>query len=1080
MKNMKFIKKALSLFIAVTIAVSLPCQTKYVSAHSENTIADSGERTAKFDDDWMFQLEPAGNVFATDYDDSKWRNLTLPHDWSIEQKFDSKISTGVGALKGGTGWYRKHFILPDSYSGKRISIDFDGVYQDSYIYVNGELVGNYPNGYVPFSFDITDYVVCDGITENIIAVRVTNVTNENNEGYTSRWYSGSGIYRDVYLTVTDDVHVQKYGTVITTPDLEEEYSTGKVTVNVKTTVDNEGITDANVSVRNTIMNYKGESEFVGASPVESGIGTITNKSSMEVEQQIIATNPKLWSTEAPTLYRMKTEVFMNGQIVDSYETRFGFKWCYFDSNKGFSLNGRSMKLQGVCLHHDQGSLGSVGYTAAFRRQLTIMKNMGVNAVRTSHNTASPEFMRLCDEMGIMVFEESFDSWWDGKNNSDYGKQFFMNECTYPGVEPGTTWAKYDLQSIVKKDINCPSIIMWSIGNECAETTQTKAIEYVKEVVNWVKEIDETHYVTMGENKYKVSWSTPSIMKQVDDSLDLVGLNYGEMYYDSLHEEKPDWKIFGSETTSTVSSRGYYASPWISGNHAVDNVDGNYAQDAVAGRQLSCYDNRTARFGRNVTEALIFDRDREFIGGQFVWTGFDYIGEPTPLDGTAKSSYFGIVDTAGFAKDRYYLYQSQWTSLEDNPMVHIMPHWNWENDSMRNKVTYPEKSTLDNLDPKEVVNYSDDAVGKIPMRIYSNAPTVELFVDGVSQGKKSFAQKVTDYGRHYQQQSEDSDRLYLEWPLTWNYYPGTTIEAIAYDGNGNIVAKDEVVTADSPARLKTTADRAEIVSDGLDLSYITVDVCDENGNFAPNASNEITFDIEGNGEIVGVDNGDPTSRENYKDTNGIWKRSAFSGKALVIVRSTDDAGSFTLTASSNGLESSSVTVETDEEKQYIEQPEPTPTASPAEQDPDKQVTVSAPIPTSSAAVAIAQSITGNTVSKAATVKKFTKNNVKYSVLSTKKKTVQITGITKKGLKKVKIPARISNSGVKYKVVKIAAGAFKNCRKLTKVILGKNIKTLSYKSLKGINRKAVIHLPACRASLYKKLLKKHVNVVLEKEK
>lgn len=1045
----------------------------------------SGEKTTSFNDGWSFCLEPSGNPEDISYDDSEWTAVTLPHDWSIYRDFESSIGTGVGALRGGNGWYRKSFVLPQNLSGKRINIDFDGVYQDSYIYVNGQLVGNYPNGYVPFRFDVTDYVTCDGKTENVIAVSVTNVTDDKKSGYTSRWYSGSGIYRDVYMTVTEPLHVEQYGVVVTTPDLEYEYPSGKVTVDISTNVVNETADAAQISVRNTVMNYYGVQAYSGAESVISNVQSVEAGGVLSVSQQMTVNNPELWSVDNPKLYKMKTEVLYDGRVIDTYETRFGFKYFNFDSNTGFSLNGEWMKIQGVCLHHDQGALGAEGNEAAFCRQIKIMKEMGVNAIRTSHNGASPKFIKLCDEMGVMVFEESFDTWWKGKNDYDYGKQFFMQECTYPGVEEGTTWGKYDLQQIIKKDRNSPCIIMWSIGNECNETTESEAISYVSEIMGWVKEVDTVHPASMGENKYKLDWSNPAIMKQVNDELDLVGLNYGEAYYDSLHAEKPDWKIFGSETTSTVSSRGYYASPWISGDHAVDNVDGNLAHDAVSGRQLSEYDNRTARFGRNVTEALIFDRDRQFIAGQFVWTGFDYIGEPTPFYGTAKSSYFGIVDTCGFAKDRYYLYQSQWTDVKENPMVHIMPHWNWENDAMRKKVTYPEKSALDYLDDKEKVDYSDDSIGKIPVRIYSNAPCVELFVDGVSQGRKEFAQKVTDYGKKYQQQSEDSDRLYLEWALPWEYRVGTEITAVAYDESGSEIARDKVVTAGEPAGLSASADRNTITSDGVDLSYITVDVTDEDGNFMPTASNKIEFSISGDGEIVGVDNGDPTSRERYKDKNGEWSRSAFNGKALVIVRSTKKSGNFTVTASSENLGVCSVTVNTVPKTENLSED--------GNSGEDKDTNVNVPGATGGSQTG--SSYTDKEIKLSESVKTFKKGAFKYEITSADKKTVSTVSFTGKKSRKAVIPAAVKYKGVSYKVTSIGKKTFSGGKKLKSVTIGKNvveikksafyncrnIKTIDIKSAKlkkaakkafvktGIN-KVKVTAPKKKLAGYIKMLKK----------
>lgn len=926
---------------AAMILTSVP-QTWVVSAAAKDGFARSeaksaavldgeeGERTRLFNDSWLFQLEPEGDPQESDYDDSQWRSLTLPHDWSIEQDFDlgsgdDHTGGGQGRLPGGKGWYRKYFTLPRSYDGKRVNIDFDGVYLDSYIYVNGKLVGNYPEGYVPFSFDITDYVVCDGVTENVIAVSVNNPTTKADGGPTSRWYSGSGIYRDVHLTVTEPVHVKQYGTVIRMPDIKTEYDTetkkGKVSLEVNTTVENEGSKKEEVSVRSTILNYEDDTVFEGAEAAVTAPKTAEAGEKVKFQQEMVSVDPKLWSVEEPNLYKLRTEILVGDQVVDTYEERFGFSWSEFDADEGFLLNGEWMKLQGVCLHHDQGSLGSVANPTAMARQVRIMKEMGVNAIRTAHNAASPEFIRICDEMGMLVNEESFDGW--SKDSS------FAKACTHPDAEnyveeEQITWGEFDIQQIVKKDRNHPSIILWSIGNEVYDSRNQYGYTAGTKLIRAVKHVDQDHPVTTGENKYKLEWDNQTAidwMTKVSDELDVVGLNYAEYHTPILHEMHPEWKIYGSEQSSAVKSRGYYSGPWLSGRHLIDNVDSLMPTDAQT-QQLSSYDNRSVRWGRTATDAIIFDRDNKYNAVFFVWTGFDYIGEPTPFGGSSKSSYFGIVDTCGFPKDEFYLYQSQWTSVEENPMVHIMPHWNWEDDTLRKKVTYPAKSELEGIEEGYLIDYAKEDEGKIPLRIYSNAPAVELFVLGPtdsldqldaskSLGKKEFTQKVTSYGKPYQQQSETSDRLYLEWALSWEEYHdvGTTIVAVAYNEDGDEIARDMVVTADEASKLEVSAESQAIKADGSDLCYITVDITDENGNFAPNAMNEIFFNITGDGKIVGVDNGDAASYERYKDYNGVWKRKAFNGKALVIVQSTEEAGSFTLTATSAGLKSDSVTVYT---------------------------------------------------------------------------------------------------------------------------------------------------------------------------
>ena len=861
----------------------------------EQAQEETQERSVLFNEGWRFKVWPnAGankktysendaNVASKDYDDSSWRKLDLPHDWSIEEDFTSEISVEQGALPTGIGWYRKSTVLPASDEGKRINLDFGGVFANCTIYVNGSKVGDYYYGYNAFSFDITDYVVCDGQTENVIAVKV----NSPKKG--SRWYTGSGIYRNVYLTVTDATHVSHYGTAVYTPDLEKEYASGKVTTKIQTSVENEGTQETKIQVRNTLLNYETGTEFSGALPVTSEEITLAAGEKKEITQDMQTVDPKLWSVDDPNLYTMRTEIISNGKVIDSYDTRFGYKWCTFDGNEGFSLNGEWMKLQGVCMHHDQGSLGSAAYEAAIYRQMKTMKEMGANAIRVTHNPADEALIRACDELGLMVVEEGFDGWWSAKDSSGYASKF-RSVCTHPDAEDGITWGAYDFRQMILKDRNSPSIIMWSVGNEVYESGDT-AVEWLRQAAQEIapKADPAGHLVTMGDNQFKriTSFNAEGSRAKMSDQVDVVGLNYSEEQYDKFHSNwKPDWILYGSETASATSSRGWYSNP-----------DKTTGAATIKEYNLSSYDNCSVSWGRTATNSLIPDRDRKYIAGQFVWTGFDYIGEPSPFGSKGgsstsgpKSSFFGIVDTAGFAKDSYYLYQSQWTDVETNPMVHILPHWNWEDASLRELVT---------------VN------GKIPVRVYSNAASVELFVDGKSQGKKAFTKKTTDYGLEYQQQSETSDRLYLEWPLTWNYKVGTTIEAVAYDENGKEIARDQVTTAGDAAELQAEADRSVISADGKDLSYITVDVADKDGNFVPTADNEIYFNISGDGEIVGVDNGDAASWERYKDYDGVWKRKAYSGKALVIVKSTKENGSFTLTASSSGLAQDSVTVYTTE-------------------------------------------------------------------------------------------------------------------------------------------------------------------------
>lgn len=859
------------------------------------------DRMINFDKGWKFCLADASpsqvgeipGAERKDYDDSGWRSLDLPHDWSIEFDFNiqnSVVGSEAGYLDGGTGYYRKTFTLPEALDGKRISVRFGGVYMNSTVWVNGRQVGSYPNGYMPFTYDITDYVTVDGTTENVIAVKAVN------RQPSSRWYSGSGIYRSVNLMVTDPIHVTEYGTFVTTPNIETEYPTGAVTVNAKTEVENETEAAANITVRSTVLNYEDDTQVT--EPQTTDAATVVQPgASAVIEQNIPVQNPTLWSTDNARLYRLRTEILSDGQIVDTYETRFGFRWFKFDANKGFFLNGEWMKLHGVCMHHDQGALGAVANYRAIERQMEIMQEMGVNAIRVTHNPAADELLQICDEKGLLVIEEAFDTWYGGKKTYDYSDYFNVSSESHPDGAAGVTWAEFDLKEMVRRARNNPSVIAWSVGNEISEASggSAQAVQTVQNLVRWSKEIDPTRPVTMGMDAFRFSADGSGAHESVAQHLDLVGFNYAEANYDATHSRHPEWLLYGSETSSATKSRGIYAHPDSEGVSDSGAHTDNYQQ--------SSYDNDRVSWGATATTAWIWDRDREYIPGQFVWTGFDYIGEPTPWHNTGgaghdlspKSSFFGIVDTAGFPKDDYYLYQSVWIPLNEdgsNAMVHVLPHWNWEDEALREDVTGTD--------------------GKIPVRVYSNAPVIELFVDGVSQGEKAFAQKTTNYGLAYQQESETSTKLYQEWRLDYEYEPGTVIEAVAKDAQGNEIARDKVVTAGEAAQISLTADRTVIEADGYDLSYITVDIQDEDGNFMPTADDEVRFSISGNGVIVGVDNGDPTSHERYKaQSDGTWKRKAFNGKALVIVKSTEESGSFELTASGSGLKKDTVKVFTND-------------------------------------------------------------------------------------------------------------------------------------------------------------------------
>ncbi|OUP49878.1 Ig-like domain-containing protein [Lachnoclostridium sp. An181] len=835
--------------LGVTLLAPMGVSPRVLAKESlETSLVTGNEREMNFNKDWKFYLETEESIDASgkEYDDSTWRDVDLPHDYSIEQNFDPKSPAGAngGYLNGGVGWYRKHFVLPKEMEGKRISISFGGVYMDSTTYVNGKMVGNYPYGYSPFAYDITDSVTADGVTENVISVKV------NHQQPSSRWYSGSGIYRNVELVVTDNVHVERYGTYITTPNLEEEYKNGQAKVHIETKVKNETTDAADVEVRTTLYDEDGN-VFEEANTTHEQ--TIASSKTETFTQDIVTKKPELWDTEDPNLYSAKTEVLVDGNVVDTYDTTFGFRWITMDPNEGFFLNGKYMKLHGMCMHHDQGALGAIENKRAVERQMEKLIEMGVNAIRVTHNPASDTLLEICNEKGLLVIDEAFDCWETAKRNKDYAR-FFGKAATHPDANPGETWAEFDIKNMVNRGKNEPCIIMWSIGNEIVNATVGTATK----LVDWVKEVDDTRPATQGFNNFIDGfWDTN--MKKVADVTGVVGFNYGENSYDAAHKEYPNWLIMGTETSSAVRSRGYYI---------IDDekkIRSNYD------------DGKTVGWGLSAEAAWKADRDRKFVMGQFVWTGFDYIGEPSPYHDQwpAKSSYFGVFDTAGFPKDAFYIYQSQWVDVKEKPMVHLLPHWNWENDDSIKKD------------------------GKIRVQAYSNAASVELFLNGESLGKKEFLQKKTEDGRPYQE-AEDG-HIYLEWEV--EYKPGK-LEAVAKDLDGNEIARDVVETSGEPAKLDLTADRQVIKADGEDLSYITVDVLDDEGRIVPTANNQIHFQISGNGKIVGVDNGDATEvTDSYKGNT----RKAYSGKALVIVQSTQEKGSFTLTATSGGLKGESTTV-----------------------------------------------------------------------------------------------------------------------------------------------------------------------------
>ena len=847
------------------------------------------DRTSDFDANWKFMLSDSVQAQDPAFDDSAWQQVDLPHDYSITQKYSQSNEAESAYLPGGTGWYRKSFTIDRDLAGKRIAINFDGVYMNATVWFNGVKLGTHPYGYSPFSFDLTGNAKFGG--ENTIVVKVENRLPS------SRWYSGSGIYRDVTLTVTDGVHVGNNGVAIKTPSLATQNG-GNVTMNLTTKVANDTKAAANITLKQTVFPKGGKTD--------AAIGTVTTASksiaagaSADVTSTIIAASPKLWSIKNPNLYTVRTEVLNGDTVLDTYDTEYGFRWTGFDATSGFSLNGEKVKLKGVSMHHDQGSLGAVANRRAIERQVEILQKMGVNSIRTTHNPAAKALIDVCNEKGVLVVEEVFDMWNRSKNGNteDYGKWFgqtIAGDNAVLGGDKDETWAKFDLTSTINRDRNAPSVIMWSLGNEMMEGISGSVSDFPAtsaKLVAWTKAADSTRPMTYGDNKIKANWNESNTMgDNLTANGGVVGTNYSDgANYDKIRTDHPSWAIYGSETASAINSRGIY------------NRTTGGAQSSD--KQLTSYDNSAVGWGAVASSAWYDVVQRDFVAGTYVWTGFDYLGEPTPWNGTVsgavgswpspKNSYFGIVDTAGFPKDTYYFYQSQWN--DDVHTLHILPAWN------ENVVA---KGSGNNV---PVVVYTDAA--KVKLYFTPKGSTEKRLI-----GEKSFTKKTTAAGYTYQvYEGSDKDstahkNMYLTWNVPW---AEGTISAEAYDENNRLIPEGStegnasVTTTGKAAKLKADADRKTITADGKDLSYIEVDVTDANGHIVPDAANRVTFDVKGAGKLVGVDNGSSPDHDSYQADN----RKAFSGKVLAIVQSTKEAGEITVTAKADGLQSSTVKIAT---------------------------------------------------------------------------------------------------------------------------------------------------------------------------
>jgi beta-galactosidase len=824
------------------------------------TARAAANRLTDFGQDWKFALvnpdgitDPTGayaNAMDPGFDDSGWQQLDVPHDWSIELApvDNASTSSATGFLPGGLAWYRKHFTLPKSLAGQQISIEFDGVYRNSNVYLNGKLLGNHPYAYTGFSYDLTGLVHTDGVTPDVIAVSAAD------QQPSSRWYSGDGIFRNVYLVTTGPVHVARHGTFVTTPGLPAALSSGYATVQVDTEVTNEGSAAAAVAVAVTLTSPAGKTAAQAATTVTVPAGqTQTATVSLKV------TRPALWSTDHPQLYTARTDLSVGGAAADTVAVPFGIRYATFDPAAGFSLNGQYLKIQGVDLHATEGAVGSAVRFDAMARQMQLMKSMGVNALRTAHNPPAPELIAVCEQLGIVMMVEAFDCWHTGKLPYDYHLYFDQ-------------WGDSDIKEMVNAAKNSPAVVLWSIGNETPDTGSSRGPGIAKQLVADVKSIDTSRPVVMGSDQYRSVPATGSPQDLIVSELDGLGVNYNTaMSMDGLHAKYPGKFFFCSEMGSATSTRGVYQDPQLL------NTGENYTPGK---RATSSYDNNLASWTMSGEYELKKDRDRKFWNGGFLWSGQDYIGEPTPYDVfPVKSSFFGAMDTAGFAKDAYYLFASQWTT---EPMVHIVP-MNWTG-----------------YEPGQPVS----------VWVYANVPTVELFRNGTSLGVKSFDQKVTTYGRKYLETTEPTHddynypsgsytspngsmgKLHLTWTVP--FAPGT-LSAVATAG-GRVVARDEIRTAGAPHALTLTPDRRVISADGTSLAFVAVEVVDRAGVLVPDASNHIQFGLSGPAVLDGVDNGQQENAQSYR----LSSVPAFNGRALVILRSAGTPGRITVSAASAGL------------------------------------------------------------------------------------------------------------------------------------------------------------------------------------
>jgi len=780
---------------------------------------------------WKFILDNPSGAEKIGFNDSSWQNVRVPHDWAIDKPFDmnidlqyvkveadgettAKLRTGrTGALPCfGKAWYRTQIQAPADTS-KRLFLEFDGAMSQAKVYVNGKYVGERPYGYASFCFEITKFVKFNA--SNVIAVSL------HNEILSSRWYTGAGLYRNVRLVIKDAQHIAYNGIFITTPIVSKE----SATVEVKTELDT-----------TQPLNIKYEILKQGSVVAQKIVSTNNTTTKLDVK------NPELWDLENPQLYTLRTSLLdNNGNLLDNVETNFGIRTIEFSVKDGFKLNGKRREIQGVCMHHDLGPIGSAVNVLALTRQLRILKEMGCNAIRTSHNPPTPELLDLCDKMGFLVQAEAFDEWRMGKNKNGYARFF-------------DKWAEIDLRDFIKRDRNHPCIFMWSIGNEVREQRAPDGAKVARMLNNVVKQYDTTRPTTTGMNN-----ATTVFLKNKGEfakEVDIAGINYNVRNYDKISQMYPNMLIHGSETASTVSSRGVYHFPVIITKKP-------FHEDY----QTSSYDTEAPSWAQIPDEEFeVLDRNRNYFG-EFVWTGFDYLGEPTPYNpGTpARSSYFGIIDLAGLKKDRYYQYQSRWNKTKK--VLHVFPHWNWQN-------THEGKT--------------------LPVMCYTNYPEAELFVNGKSMGKRKF--------------DKTSENVMKRYRLVWDNVPyqAGELKIVAFDKNGNVAEEKITKTSGKPAKIKLQLEDGQSNSANKDnLIFVELSITDKNDIFCPTANQFVMFKVEGEGKLKALCNGDATDQTSFASTY----MKTFSGKLIAVIEPSGKSGNISITAGGMNLKPTTLKIKT---------------------------------------------------------------------------------------------------------------------------------------------------------------------------